>query len=454
MLRLGKVWLAVVVGISGLSTVRAAEPSPPVKFAAPLAKLDLRDGDGIVFLGDSITHQCLYTQYVEDYFFTRFPQMRLRFHNSGVGGDRCADALLRFDRDVAFYKPKYVVVLLGMNDGGVQPYVEATFQTYKRDMLALLDKIAAIGATPVLITPTMFDSRASRAGTRPRAPEALEFYNATLAYYGAWLRETAVDRGYGFVDMYGPLNQFTLEQRKNEPSFTLIPDGVHPGAAGQTVMAFSLLMDLGVSRKTSLISIAKGDNQPAVKASGAKVTDVRFTSDGVTFDVAAESLPFALPAEAAPGVALTHIGHRLSQEVLDVHGLAPGRYQLLIDDAAAGVYTHEQLERRVELQDNAATPQHQQAQAVAELNRRRNDEAVRPLRNLWRDQKVLRMAKARVAADPNDAKSKEQATALESKLADMDAQIGELERAAKTIEDEIFAANQPKTRHYRLTRLP
>ena len=92
MLRLGKVWLAVVTCFIGLSLSRADEPSPPVKWAAPLAKLELRDGDGIVFLGDSITHQCLYTQYVEDYFFTRFPQMRLRFHNSGVGGDRCSDA--------------------------------------------------------------------------------------------------------------------------------------------------------------------------------------------------------------------------------------------------------------------------------------------------------------------------------------------------------------------------
>ena len=33
--------------------------------SAPVGKLDLKDGDSIVFLGDSITHQCLYTQYVD-----------------------------------------------------------------------------------------------------------------------------------------------------------------------------------------------------------------------------------------------------------------------------------------------------------------------------------------------------------------------------------------------------
>lgn len=41
-------------------------------FKSPVAKLDLKAGDTIVILGDSITHQCLDTQYVEDFFYTRF----------------------------------------------------------------------------------------------------------------------------------------------------------------------------------------------------------------------------------------------------------------------------------------------------------------------------------------------------------------------------------------------
>ena len=27
----------------------------------------------LLFIGDSITHQCLYTQYVENFYYTRFP---------------------------------------------------------------------------------------------------------------------------------------------------------------------------------------------------------------------------------------------------------------------------------------------------------------------------------------------------------------------------------------------
>ncbi len=139
-----------------------AQQTEATQFATPLAKLQLQDGDSIVFLGDSITHQCLYTQYVEDYFYTRFPGMRLKLHNSGVGGARAWDALQRFDDDVAAYKPKYVSVLLGMNDGTYIPYHDETFQIYRTDMTSIVDQIKEIGATPLLMTPTMFDARAAR----------------------------------------------------------------------------------------------------------------------------------------------------------------------------------------------------------------------------------------------------------------------------------------------------
>jgi lysophospholipase L1-like esterase len=104
-----------------LSLVLAAATAGAADFPAPLKTLDLNDGDTVVFLGDSITHQCLYTQYVEDFFYTRYPHKRIRFHNAGIGGAKGWDALQRFDRDVAAYKPKYVTVLLGMNDGATHP---------------------------------------------------------------------------------------------------------------------------------------------------------------------------------------------------------------------------------------------------------------------------------------------------------------------------------------------
>jgi lysophospholipase L1-like esterase len=430
-----------------VATAAASEP-PKV----PLAKLNLQDGDSIVFLGDSITHQCLYTQYVEDYFYTRFPKLRLKFHNAGVGGARAWDALERFDRDVAAYKPKYVTVLLGMNDGSYQPYNDAVFQTYRADMQKLIVRLKEIGATPILMTPTMYDARAARAGTRPAPAERLEFYNSTLAYYGAWLREVAVESGFGFVDMYGPLNNITLEQRKSEPAFTLIRDAVHPDAPGQVVMAAAILNDLSVARTVSSIRITQGNGKVKGEASGGKIADLQATANEISFTWHADSLPLVVPEEAQLGANLTKLGHRLSREVLEAHGLAPGRYELTIDGHAVGVFASAALERHIELQENAKTPQYEQALQVAERNKQRNDGPVKLLRNEWRTfQQHSRMA-AQLKMTPDNAALRKEVEASAERLKGLDDRIAQHEAEAKKLEDAIFEINQPRPRKYQLKR--
>src|SRR6188474_3034742 len=50
-------------------------------------EFQVRDGDRVVFLGDSITEQRLYTTYIEAYALTRHPNWKLSFRNVGWGGD-------------------------------------------------------------------------------------------------------------------------------------------------------------------------------------------------------------------------------------------------------------------------------------------------------------------------------------------------------------------------------
>ena len=74
--------------------------------------------------GDSITAQRLHTNFIEAYYRTRYPNLRLHFRNSGIGGNRAGSVLARFDYDVAAWKPTIVSVELGMNDvnvGAVRP---------------------------------------------------------------------------------------------------------------------------------------------------------------------------------------------------------------------------------------------------------------------------------------------------------------------------------------------
>src|SRR5436190_10512939 len=56
-------------------------------FNALAADFLIHDGDRVVFLGDSITEQRLYTTYIEAYALTRHPNWKLSFRNVGWGGD-------------------------------------------------------------------------------------------------------------------------------------------------------------------------------------------------------------------------------------------------------------------------------------------------------------------------------------------------------------------------------
>jgi lysophospholipase L1-like esterase len=105
-------WLFTVFLTASAQTPR---PADSTDFA-------LHGGDTVVFYGDSITAQNLYTQDIELYTATRFPGYHVHFVNSGVGGDKVSGgyggtADVRLARDVEPYKPTVVTFMLGMNDG-------------------------------------------------------------------------------------------------------------------------------------------------------------------------------------------------------------------------------------------------------------------------------------------------------------------------------------------------
>jgi hypothetical protein len=254
--------------------------------------------------------------------------------------------------------------------------------------------------------------------------------------------------------MYGPLNNITLQERKANADFTIIRDSVHPDAPGQVVMAFAILNDMGLKKQVSNIRISKAAGNKAVAiVTGGEISDAVFQEDGLTFTFLAESLPLVMPEEAQLGAKLTKLGHKMSREALEVHGLAAGRYELSIDGTVVGVFPVSSLERHIELQENSKTPQHQQAAAVAALNKQRNDGPVKSMRNEWRVFQGYSRLKAQLVASADAEKLKQQVSGLAKRLDGLDDRIKEHEAAALKLEDQIFEINQPKARKYELKRV-
>jgi lysophospholipase L1-like esterase len=438
---------ATLIAITAFAQEKPAQPAPP-EFKPLVERIDLKDGDSLVFLGDSITHQCLYTQYVEDFFYTRYPKMRIHFHNAGVGGDKAKDALTRFDEDVAPYKPKYVTILLGMNDGSYRDFDKPIFDTYTAGMTTILDKIAALGAIAVPMTPTMFDARAKRLRNDNVEPRNT-LYNGVLSLYGTWLREQAETRGLGFVDMWSPLNNLTMEQRKKTPNFTMIPDGVHPGPAGQVIMAAAVLEDIVPRSAVSQIVIEEKGGKLAARATAGTIADFE-PGEKISFTFTAQRLPWVLPPEAAEGYKLAHAGHKLSNEKLTIRGLKAGNYELKIDGQPVGVYAAGQLATGVELEENDKTPEYQQALKVAMLNKQRNDQAYHPLRDQYAQLKGKRRDLQK-AIDTNAPDIEQKKADFETWYTAQKAKVAELLAQARAVEDQIYAAAQPVAHKYEIT---
>lgn len=105
-----------------------------------LTQIDLNRGRHVL-LGDSWFSSIGIGQRLEE----RLPNGT--FINAGVGGSKASDLLARFDTDVSPQNPDFVWVLSGVNDyfGGV------TAEQYSAAMQAIIAKINAIGARPVII---------------------------------------------------------------------------------------------------------------------------------------------------------------------------------------------------------------------------------------------------------------------------------------------------------------
>ena len=418
----------------------------------------------VVFLGDSITHQGLYTQYLENFFYTRYPDLGIRFRNAGVAGDSISDALARFDLDVASHHPDYVTVLFGMNDGQYREFDASIFAEYQVNMKRLLDRIESIGAKPIVLSPTMFDHEVTRLRQddptwRFRNKTFSSSYNALMSLFGAWSWDESRKRGNAFVNLWAPLNSYTDLGRRLNPNFTLVGDAIHPQASGQVVIAYEILMQLGVERRycASRVVSSRGNvdsGRTWVASEG--IRDLQVTDQGrsIEFHHDEVALPWViptqhstvklrwnLPSDGQQGFKMTHAGHRLSADRLKVAGLAPGQYEVRVDGKLIGTWSHVQLGTKIELQELRKTPQYQQSLEVAELNRLRYDEFVRPSRDLMTSIKGI---KRRFPVDSEEYKSR--STSLLEKLQELQAGADHLDR-------ELRKLARPRSRRWVIRRV-
>lgn len=175
-------------------------------------------GNLSVFLGDSVTAgsdmaASEYRSVSWPTFASIISGQRIQYvRNVGIAGNTTAQMLARFDTDVTPYAPDAVFLLCGTND-----VASRSLALWSQDVQAIVAKIRAIGAVPIL-------------GTLP--PISTSTSKQAINQYNGWLRRYTGLQRITLLDFYTLLADPVTSNYKA----AYLNDGVHPNAAGAFAM--------------------------------------------------------------------------------------------------------------------------------------------------------------------------------------------------------------------------
>jgi lysophospholipase L1-like esterase len=354
----------------------------PFFVAMPNSSFYLQPGNRITFYGDSITEQRLYTTYAEAFIATRYPRLDVKFFNRGWAGDSSwggggGTPAERVQKDIVPVRPTHAVVLLGMNDGGYVPYdpkIEATIKEWYGKVLSEISTHCP-GVQFTLARTSPWDDYAHSYSSKGKPSEPWapwSGYNEVLRRYGAIVKSEAERLRGVFVDFNEPLCDVLRSSHEKDPSVAtqIIPDSIHPSAAGHLIMMAELMKAWKADPVVSEV-VLDASASKIVKASRTQVSSF----DHLSWIQLDESLPFAVdPDDKTMQLVRTESGFdsQLNQEMLRVSGLTPGRYRLEIDGDSVAEFDEKTLGKGINLAI-LNTPMRRQSLSVLDVVRRESE---------------------------------------------------------------------------------
>ncbi len=417
-----------------------------VSIISPICAKDffIHDGDRVLFLGDSITQQAFYTNYIEAYTLSRHPSWKLTFRNAGWGGDtswlrqrwhtdesllfasddaaqlQMIDAAIGFGlgRDVLPFKPTVVTVNFGMNDHGYQAFRPDILRAYIRSQTQISRVLSRNGIRPVFLTTQPIEEK--------RADPNQDVKNISLKDFAEALREMASQEHVEFADQFDPYMQAMLASLSSAIGGG--GDSVHPGPPGHTIMAWAVLKALGAS---SLVSTVAIDSQ-AMKVDavqGSQVGNLKTDGGVISFDRLDAALPMPVDHKAESALAIVPITRDLNDYELTITGLPPGNYTVSIDGEVAASVSANDLAHGWNLA-YLAGPVTRQSQDLLSLVQKKNDLYFKR----WREVQLY-------SAPDWVSKDSDLESRRKSEMAKLDGEISALET-------RIDAERQPRSRHF------
>ena len=315
-------------------------------------KFELKDGDKIVFLGNSLFENEFQFGYLELALTTRFPGRNVTFRNLGWTGDNVwGQARSTYTNPPTPYqhlinqltaaKPTLVFIAYGgveAQDG------EAGLTKFREGYNQLLDKIDALGAKSILLstTPVMFEDTSAHINQR----------NADLKLYSSEISKIAASRKKQFIDIYSPIEAIA----KDAP---IIENGSHLNETGYFQLAQILRKSLGIPTEVKDVNITIGKNGLEVGAPAQVATN----TEGATmqFTIQESELPLPLPATLV----------NATVKKIKITGLKKGFYTLTADHQQIVTASAKAWAEGVAISQG---PDYYQVKQVQEMIQKKNDQ--------------------------------------------------------------------------------
>lgn len=231
---------AIVLTLLGPQTPPTGKPT-----------LQIKAGDQIVAIGDSITQAGGYLRAMDAVFAQQYPDLKIpKIINVGIGGQKAEDLIKRFEKDVLAKKPAIVTISIGINDVWHRlkdPPSDKVLADYKANVEKMVKLAQDAKIRVYLVAPTVIGEDAKSEG------------NVRLKKYVEAGKEIAKQNKCAYVDLHGAFLKAIADHSKQHPDAKPKPkpegglaqgfltgDGVHMRPLGDALMAAGILRAMGV----------------------------------------------------------------------------------------------------------------------------------------------------------------------------------------------------------------
>ena len=215
-------------------------PAPPASAENDVAasRIELKQGDRIIFFGDSLTYLAGeerpkehvttgYVRIVRETLQQKHPDKNIEVAWVATGGHTVPDLLKRVDQDVIAKKPTIVVIQIGCNDARRIPK-----DTFRAGLEELIDKLQKAGIQVVQCSLTSVGEKYD--GTNKDDPNLEEFAQIE--------REVARSKNVPLNDLRKAFVTYWMKNNPdNKPSGILTYDGNHFNQQGMDFVAEQML---------------------------------------------------------------------------------------------------------------------------------------------------------------------------------------------------------------------